>query len=266
MDNRYIYYSTYESRESGKRFTLQKYYKQSGTKMVPVVGFDRVRGIGRDKSDNVYVVDSSNWRVLKFDTYLIPQLKTCSTAKVIQEPYGILVTDEYIIVCGHEENKISIFHDNLDLYCHINLKNILMSPTDITMLDGIYFVTAFAAIVAITIDFDKQTFDALKIGGMIKNRKFKKLTGKKQLRGICAGDKYLYVTETTGRLLCLKYDKEKKMLHYISSIRCSPINVAHHNGTVYFSRKTSQGDYYIAKVTEHYGEMGYEDLFKHIML
>ena len=230
--------------------------------MATVVGFDRVRGIGKDNTYNLYVVDSSNWRVLKFDTNLIPQRKTCSTAKVIQEPYGILVTDKYIVVCGHEENKISIFHDNLDLCCHINPKNILISPTDITVLDGIYFVTAYAAIVAITIDFDKQTFDALKIGCMIENRKFQQFSVEIQLRGICAGDKYLYVTETTGRLLCLKYDKEKKKLHYISSMQCSPINVAHHNGTVYFSRKTSQGDYYIAKVTEDYGGMGYEDLFK----
>ena len=227
--------------------------------MATVVVFDRVRGIGRDKSDNVYVVESSNWRVLKFDTNLIPQRKTCS---IIQESYGIVVTDEYIIVCGHEENNISIFHPNLDLYCHIKPKSILISPTDITMLDGIYFVTAYAAIVAITIDFDKQTFDALKIGGMIDNHKFQQFNVKIQLRGICAGDKYLYVTETDGRLLCLKYDKEKKKLHYISSNRCSPINVAHHNGTVYFSRKTNRGDYYIAKVTEDYGGMGYEDLFK----
>ena len=222
-----------------------------------------MRGIGRYKSNTVYVVDSSNWRVLKFDTNLTPQRKTCSTPKVIQEPYGILVEDEYnIIVCGHEENKISVFSHNLDLYFHIKLKNILISPTDITVLDGIYFVTVYAAIVAITIDFGKQTFDALKIGGMIENRKFQHFNVEIQLRGICTGDKYLYVTETTGRLLRLMYDKEKKKLNYISSMQCSPITVAHHNGTVYFSRKTSQGDYYIAKVTEDNGGMGYKNLFK----
>ena len=258
----HFYYSTYERDGNEKRYTLQKCYKDNGVKIVTVVGFDHVRGISRDESDNIYVVDSVNSRVLKFDSDLTPLLKTCTTAKIFQEPYGIVVTDEYIIVCGHDENRITIFHHNLDVYCHKKTPKNLTKPTDITVLNGIYFVTAYAAIAAITIDFDAQTFEAVKIKGVYYNKTFRPFS-EAELRGICADGQYLYVTQLNSALLCLKYDRKSKKLYFISSIRCSPITVAHHNGTIYFSR-TTKDDFHIAKVTKNCSEhdMSYEDLFK----
>ena len=79
VDDDFIYYSTYETCENGSlMYPLRKYnHKEKEKISTCVVGFDRIRGIAKDKENNIYVVDSGKWRVVKFDSDLNPEQKTC---------------------------------------------------------------------------------------------------------------------------------------------------------------------------------------------
>ena len=265
VDDDFIYYSTYETCENGSLIYPLRKYNHKHKEKECVVGFDRIRGIGKDRK-HIYVVDSCKWQVVKFDSDLNPVRKTGTQAYVnvplFKEPYGVFVTDKYVFVCASKENSICIFHPNLDLYCEIKNDDILLNQTDITMLNGTYFVTTHSAIVVININFDNGTYNAHQIKGMHHNGlPFEMFSKEKQLRGICTDDKHLYVAETNGRLLLLDYDEAKKQLHCIDSIQCSPIVVAYHNGTVYFCRKDKDGKFFIAKVIANYGA-DYKNIFQ----
>ena len=274
VDDDFIYYSTYETCENGSLMYPLKKYNQKEKENMPtcVVGFDRIRGIAKDKENNIYVVDSLKWRVVKFDSDLNPEQKTCPVSTnsegnqayphLLQEPYGILVTDKYVFVCASKENSIYIFHPNLNLLFEIKNDDMLLNQTDITMLNGKYFVTTHSAIVVFNINFENETYNAHRINGMHYNgHPFEMFSKEKKLRGICSDNKHLYVAETNGRLLLLDYNETKKQLHCIDSIQCSPIVVAHHNGTVYFCQKDKDGKFFIAKVIANYGT-DYEDIFQ----
>ena len=261
VDDDYIYYSTYETCENGSfMYPLRKYDQKEKEKMPTcVVGFDRIRGIAKDNKNNIYVVDSCKGQAVKFDCNLNP-------GSVFQTflplNYGILVTDKYIFICARTGNRICIFNPNNNIWWKIKHNIMLPNQTDITMLNGTYFVTTDSAIVVITINFDNGTYIAHKIKGMYYNsNNFEHFNQDKQLRGICSDDKYLYVAEKNGRLLILKYDEVKKQLHCIDSIMCSPIVVAHHNGTIYFSRKGNNEKFFIAKVIANNGT-DYKDIFQ----
>ena len=241
-------------------YSLRKYHKENRENLKTVVGFNRIRGIGKDESNNIYVVDSCNNQVVKLDNNLTPLRKTLTVGSLFQQPYGILITDEYIFLCGNKTSKIFIFHLNLDLYCETSANEILQDPMDITLFDGIYFVTTHAAIVAITFHFTTSSFTAKQIRGVIVNGKMENFRVDRRLRGICRDNEHLYVAEVGGRLLCLRYDKTNKQLHYVDSIDCSPVAVAHHSGTIYFCRKQKES-FYIAKVT-WCDKMDFEGIFK----
>ena len=261
MDKGHIYYSSCEILDNGnKEYTLHKCH-MDGTNIMTVAGFS---GIGRDDSGNTYIVDSLNSRVPKFDDRFTALRKTCSKSRVIREPFGILVTTDYVSVCANRENRICVLNHNLDLVFDIKQRGLIIDPSDITELDGTFFVTTYAAIVAIDINFQTRSFKARKIKKMmIDGAKPECFSDDKELRGICAHHQHLYVAEYKGRILCLRYDVSGH-LHYVDSIKdCSPLVVACHSGTVYFSRSTPKNESYIAKITkDEFGTLRYEDLFK----
>lgn len=162
-----------------------------------------------------------------------------------------------------EKKRICVLHHDLTLYCDIKEKGLLNDPTDITTLNGRYFVTVESAIVVLKIDFQKRSFEAHKIEKMVMaGGCTESFSDELELRGICACSQYLYVAEASGRLLCLQYNPTGYKLNYIGAVPdCSPIAVAHYNGEVYFSQTTREGCF-IAKVTHTQSTMAYDTLFR----
>ena len=79
---------------------------------------------------------------------------------------------------------------------------------------------------------------------------------------MCASDQYLYVAESSGRLLCFIYTDSQ--LRYFDAIpSCSPVAVVHDGTTVYYSRRIAGGRFAIAEVThdESGGKMNTKDIF-----
>jgi hypothetical protein len=262
VDGQAIYYSSHETFSSGEpaQYTLHKCH-MDGENIATIVGFHHIRGIGRDKSGNTYVVDSLNSRVIKFDSSFIPTRKTTS----IREPFGIHVTNGYVFICDNRKNKMSILNDKLDLCYDINHRGLLIDPTDVTELDGTYFVTTYTAIVAIDVEFEEQSYRARKIEAFTIDGEEEAFSVDKELRGICADHQFLYVVESNSRLLRLEYDSLSGQLTYAGSLGdISPVVVSCHNGEVYFSRIAQDSRCYISKVTTNgNGELlGYIDLFR----
>ena len=220
---------------------------------------DYVRGIGkvrRKENGDIYVVDSRNGQIIKFDgTSLTPVLKS----KRVKELFGICVTQDYILVCGYRENMISILDHQLNLYAEINHPDLLIDPTGITQHNDIYYVTTLAAVVAIDISFEEKSFKAQKFNSMVNNGKEEPFV--RELRGICSDGKYIYVTKSEDCLLCLKYDRKKNKLNLVHKIpNCKPIVPAYNDGKVYFCQEVDARYNNICIVTEsRNGEgMGFE--------
>ena len=239
----------------GEVFTLHVMCEEGE---ITLGGFGHIRGIakGKGKSNGYYVVDSTKKRVLKFDSKWTPVRRTSSRSTahgtVLTEPFGILVTEEYVFVCAYRNHQICIFNHCLSLCYRIKHNCLLSGPTDITFFREKYFVTIKSAIVVFGIDFNTKRFTTKMIDSIyISNDEPEQFNPDLELRSICASDQYLYVAEGggVGRLLCVQYDSEHNRLVYIDSIsHCSPVVVVHDAGKVYYSQRTSDGSFSISKV------------------
>ena len=165
--------------------------------------------------------------------------------------YQLLVISEHVLVCSKDKKKICIFDSSLNLCFFINLS---FEPLGITTLNGKCFITGIGTIGVIDI--------------RIKDKKFKKATfedviGQKNifLRGICASNQYLLVTEKDEkfpRLLLLEFINEKfELVDEMNDFpkHCSneekkfvPIVVKHCNGTNYYSQGCYEEDFHIVTV------------------
>lgn len=224
----------------------------NGQFVCTIPGFTHIRGIGRDKDDFYYIVDSFKSRILKFDADLNPLRKTCiESAELFREPFGIFVDEEYIYVCSSRENHICVLDSSLKV-CY--LLKLSFSPTDITKFDGKYFVTTKSTVVMIDdVNFTTRTFRETKFQTMTR-RLGKPVSFKNcELRGICASEEHLYVTEkcALGRLLRLKFYGGQ--LKYIDAVQnCTPPNaVTYNNGAVYYSRGVWGMEFSIMKVMDN---------------
>ena len=259
VDDEYIYYSTHEeTHEKEPYYPLYKYHKENKERSRIAAVSNYVRGIGKDDdSGDIYVVDSHNGQIIKFDgTSLNPVLKS---RRVFKDLFGICVTKKFILVCAFRDNKISILDDELNLYREIKHPGLLINPTGITQHDDTYFVTTSAAVVAIDISYEEKSFKALKFKSMVNNGKEESFI--EELRGICSDGEYIYVTKSEDCLLCLKYDRKKSKLNLVYKIpNCKPIVPAYNDGTVYFCQEVDARHNNICIVTEsRNGEgMGFE--------
>jgi hypothetical protein len=256
VEDEFIIYScTKEPEDSYTKEYIIRKCGRDGKFVFAVHGFSPVRGIGRDAKGNYYVVDSVNSRVLKFDEEFNPMLRTsdkCDT--ILNDSFGILVETSYIFVCAKRKKEICIFNHGLDLLYKIN--GIGFSPIDIAKIGKDYFVSTNSAILLIDLDIDKKSvenFHAFKCFSNGSNTEV--FEPNLELRGICAIDRYLYVSEQhkNGRLMCLEFTG--KELRYIDAIqKCAPNAVSHHNGKIYYSEGVFNGKFYIVEVT-HKGDM-----------
>ena len=265
IDGNKTYYSCCEqfTNEGGELYTIH-IYKPDGELILS--GFKHIRGIAKG-GEHFYVVDSLNRRVLKFDSMWNPLRRTSHKSTingpVLSEPYGIYVNGEYVFVCAHRNKKICIFDHELNLCYSIKHRHLESGPTDITYFDGKFFVTIKSAIIVLKIDFERKTYKISKKSRFFVDNKPEPFNAELELRGIAASDQYLYVTETSGRLLCLSYHPKNYQLVYMGSIPpCSPIVVVCDAQRVYFSRRTPEGGSAISIVSpdSSRNEMTYDDV------
>ena len=263
IDGNKKYYSCCEKNrnKTEERYTLHV-WKPDGDYILG--GFKHIRGIAKDNENCFYVVDSLNKRVLKFNSNwtLLRRTSHNSTQNgmVLNGPFGIYVNEKYVFVCARRNSKICIFDHELNLCYRIKHRNIESGPIDITFFEGKFFVVIKNAIVVFEIDFESKNYKVVKITKFYNDHKPEPFNAELELRGITASDQYLYVTETSGRLLCLLYHDHK--LIYISSIpNCSPVVVVHNAGSIYYSRRTSEGKFALASVThDNNNEMTTKDI------
>ena len=215
-----------------------------------------------------YVVDKGRERVLKCDGDWNIERKTDSN--FLNDSYGIHVDENNVFVCSAMDNGVHVL--DLELNPLFFIPDI-EKPMDITLFEGLYFVTSrqqrSGAIVILDIDFCNQKYTSALItnaGGYHFGER---------IRGICANDEYLYVTERGhphhpqqgGRILCLKYKKIPfpLSLWHKYELRCVsvftpqenphlPIDIAcdSDNNTIYYSAQdTENNEYFVAKLVEH---------------
>ena len=246
IDDNYIYYSCTEIGGSNKVF-LRK-CEHNGTFLYDTsMPGNFIRGIGKDDNGYLYVLCSATMsKVVKFDEKLNPVRKTSSSCgKYFGVAYGILVTPEYVFVCARLNQKICIL--NLDLKLMYCLK-VDFNPIGIANLHNKYFVLARGAIGVMEINFEQEKFEIKKYENNVKSDgKAEYFKLRVEFRGICADDKYLYVTErdylTGGRVLCLDFDGKEFILKYFlqnsckdCTQNCSPIVIAQNKGTIIYSQ------------------------------
>jgi hypothetical protein len=242
VEDSYIYYSCYEE-DDGKIFYIIRKCNRDGKHILTIRGFGHIRGIGRDDDGNFYVSDCFQWRILKFDKdWNLLRQNFLKTPAACIEPYGILVTSQYVFVCAHQKQQIWILNHTLDLLYKLSLP-LNFSPTDITILDNTYFVTTKSAIVMINIDFNEGSFARTSM--TVEN-----INPESELRGICVKNQHLYVTEkgAPGRLLCFNFDGQlKRVAAY--SVSEPPAAIAHHNGRVYYGQGNLDAKFSIQEIT-----------------
>jgi hypothetical protein len=216
---------------------------RDGKHTLTVHGFNHIRGIGRDTSGNFYVADSFNSRILKFDRHMNPLCKTCgASAAYLDTPFGILVTSDHILVCSNRKTHICILNHDLDLLYKLILG---FKTTDITVFDGKYFVTTTSSIISISdINFEDKKFTG-----------HTELTieGELELRGICASDQYLYVTqksESHGFLLCLQFDAGHLKVIAKDEVSAPPGAVFYDGNTLFYSQGQWNEQFSIYTVTD----------------
>lgn len=238
----YIYLSCSEMQHTAKVCFVRRYNRRNCAIDCNLAGFDLCRGIGTDNEGNLYVAESAKSRIVKFDNDLNAVCMTSSYDRTtFSRPFGILVTDQYVFACDSTEKQICIFDRNLNLSFKIK-HNLLRFPTDITAFNGKYFVTSKDEIVIIDIDFKKRKFKAHIINKMILTKR-DIAKSFKSVRGICASQHYIYVTERAGRVLCLEYNAQRVQLNYVAHLTdIFPAVIAHHDGTTVCSKSISSSD------------------------
>ena len=229
-------------------------------------GFKHIRGVDKDNSNCYYVID---WRVRKFNSRWEPLCQTSSNSTdqgtVFSEPFGLAVIPGYVFVCAYRKKQICIFDNDLNLLYRIDHQYLVSGPIDVMFYHNRLFVTIKAGILVFEIDFINKRFEVTKIERItMEDGRTEPFNPRLELRGICANHQFLYVAERNGRLLCLEFTSAAMELKYIDAIhRCSPYVVTHDSGTVYYSKHTKDGKFYIAKITHEVftNKMKTEDVF-----
>ena len=223
-----------------------------------------IRGIGMDNKGYLYVAANSKVFRLNKDN-MKPVRKTHhESSNHLQEAYQLIVVPkyEYVLVCSNKKRKICIFDYDLKLCFYLTLN---FQPNGIAILHDRYFVVGKGTVATINIDFESKKYYTMEWKQMKVGGDFESFQEQANLRGICASNDYLLVTEvnenSSGRLLCLQVTddqlecvaiKNKFSEHCIDGCTegCSPVVVTHSNGADYYSQGYFNKNFHIVKVAQ----------------
>ena len=163
-------------------------------------------------------------------------------------PYGIVVTEKYVLVCNCPHNEIHILDHELKL-CYVITSEYLNQPTDIAFDGSMFYVTNSRSVAVIRINFKGEKYSVKQIPKMsVGNNNDQHFHN---LRGICTHGGYLYITERhkDGRILCLKYE-DPITLRLVKKI-CGqrPVVIAQYDGDIYYSQEDERSNFEIFKIT-----------------
>lgn len=277
IDTHHIYYSCIEeykrkiipwirtkyAKPSNYKYILRK-CTYDGKQVHSTSAFNSfIRGIGKDNAGNIYVLCYAE--VIKMNKHLKVLEGTINDcAEHFGEAYGMLVTSDNVLVCSDKNDQITVLDLNLKFCYNVMLQR---GPIVITKFHNKYIVTAKAAIGVIEIDFQNKLllsesyFDHMRVGEIEVP-----FEPRHVLRGICASDRYIYVTRIERgssiglSMLCLQLEEEN--LKFICEEndsrnccrectgRCSPVVVFFHNNTIFYSQGSFGEMFHIIKA-EH---------------
>ena len=264
-----IYY-TCKQRNSKKNppyeFMLRK-CRLNGMLDFCIPGFNHVRGIAKDSEGNYYVVETSpEHRIIKFDKNFEPLKRSNKEAHdFLLNPHGIFVDkgkqedEDKIFVCSEQKCTVCILNTDLKICYKFELK---YSPRFITKFDNEFAVTTFKdGIIIINIDLIKLKYKGRRHKSILLSGGSTERFGQCELWGICSGQDVIYVAEhgQSGRLLCLKYNKNR--LYYADSEKnrkgicsgcspkCSPLALAYHDGKVFYSQGNYEKKFHIVQMS-----------------
>jgi len=196
-------------------------------------------GLAFDTCNHLYVTESCNHRVQKFDIngrYLLQFGKHGSGNGELANPIGITVHNKKVLVADQENGRISVFHHD-GCFSHTFGSDHLRNPWDVLVTDNNRILVADRGLFCISIFTIDGTYVS-KIGGI-------KGSGRGQLHRPCslAVDLhgFIFVSDYTNHRVTV-FDKDGIFVHCFGScgsddgqfsgpysIACSP------NGSVYVS-------------------------------
>ena len=168
-----------------------------GDPISEVIGsFLRPRGIAVDNCGCVYVVDSGNNRIIKFNSN---NMYVCSTTEdfppLLHSPHGIVIVNDYVYVCDNGQDRIAVFDLELQML-HYSGDAIIRNPIGIAhdRSTGTFFVVGDPEWRLITFKHHptrrgKEIEVQKRIREKIGNRHLSRL------RDIAIENDYVYVTE-----------------------------------------------------------------------
>ena len=169
--------------------------KKSGSTASNIIlpGVGQLRGISRN-GNCFYVLDKVKEQVLKYSSNWMPLRKI----SMFNDPYGILAHGEIVLVCDTKNHRVCVLDDELN---HLFDIPDIQEPMGIAVYKDKYFVTSrqkdYGSIVILDINVKNRVYEYCTC---LVKKKFGRT-----IRGICATEKYLYITELEGRILCLEY-------------------------------------------------------------
>ena len=206
------------------RKLMQKCIKRSQYK------FDRLAGVDVDKSDNVYIVDKSNF-IFKFSKKmdLIKKVKHVSSSSNLS---GIVVSQDKVVVCDKNINSMAVYDTDLVYIKQVNSHNIGSRETGIFDLSvdycGNFYLSHCGNQHVQVISSDGEL---LRFFGTEDGDRF-------QPRGIFVAGQFVYVANEINHKLCV-YSLEGEFVASIGkwgSGKCdfySPVGVCVRESYVY---------------------------------
>lgn len=276
VDDSYIYYScTEEYEDETKDYTVQK-CKHDGTIVKSFSCYGFVRGIGQDNDGNIYILCSrADPCVIKLNrNFVFLKTTKAKCAEHFSEAKGMIVTSKFVLVAVDKFDQICVFDLQLNFKYILKLRSI-RNPTAISTFQNRYLVTGKGSIGIIDIDFqNKKVKDEIVFNSIHCNDKIVDFDPDIMLRGICAIDNYIYVTQRniSGKenvrglpIMCLQFESQR--LNYVcedSKItrhctekcteKCGSIVIFRHNETIFYTQGSYGELFHIVKATHNPGK------------
>ena len=241
----------------GRDSVLQVFERSETTlkRKCKITGLRTPRGVAFDEH-HIYLVDSGNNQILKFDKngHFVQKLLWSFTL-----PRGIAVALEWIFVCDTGKNRIVILDKSFKNGFEVINKSILESPHDIACLCNsdlpqqydLYISNSDGKIIVLNVFLDNSQPPKIQVINIISEARMgiKLQPRDKDLRSICIVDKrFIYVTEMCddGRLICLDLKKGGRCVYTLkrkqSSKKCRPTIVTHCGDTIAHTEWVPQGN------------------------
>ena len=190
------------------------------------------------------------------------------------EAKGMIVTSEFVIIPAYYRDQICVFDLQLNFQYNLKLRSI-RGPIAIATFQNRYVVTTKGSIGIFDIDFEnRKVAEEIVFNCMHQDDQRIDFDPDIRLRGICAIDENIYVTQidVSGKesasglpIMCLQFDGER--INYVCedtiiskhcndecTAQCTSTVIFCHNKTLFYSQGSYDKLYHIVKATHNPGK------------